>query len=56
MGFPAPSKLYFAAAALFLLAAAIDFPGRGFELKSAIGILMACGMVALALKARGGAV
>jgi len=56
MSFSAPSKLYFVAGALFLVAAAIGFSDRGLELKTAIGILLACAMVALGLKARKGRV
>ena len=51
MSFSAPSKLYFIAGVLFLLAAAIDFSDRGLELKTVIGLLLASGMVALGLKA-----
>jgi hypothetical protein len=51
MSFSAPSKLYFIAGVLFLLAAAIDFSDRGLELKTVTGLLLASGMVALGLKA-----
>jgi hypothetical protein len=52
MGFPAPSKLYFAAAALFLCVVAIGLSDSGFELRGAIGLSLAGFMVTLGLKAR----
>ena len=55
MGLAAQSKLYFVAALLFLIAAAIGFADRGIELKTAFGLVMAGVMVTLGLKARKGA-
>jgi len=52
VGFSAPSKLYFTAGALFLLAAAIEFPDRGLEPRTAFGLLMALMMIRLGVKAR----
>lgn len=52
MSLSAQSKLYFVAAALFLVAVAIGLSDRGFELKTALGLIMAGVMVALGLKAR----
>ena len=55
MGLAAQSKLYFVAALLFLVAAAIGFADRGIELKTVFGLVMAGVMVTLGLKARKGA-
>lgn len=52
MTFSAPSKLYFAAAALFIVAAAIGFFDAGVEVKTGAGLTMAGLMLALGLKAR----
>jgi hypothetical protein len=54
MGLSAPSKLYFAAALLFLSAVAIGLFASGFELKAIIGLAMTGLMVALGLKAHKG--
>jgi len=52
--FPAPSKLYFLAAALFVVVVGIGISESGPEPRSAIGLLMAALMVSLGLKARRG--
>ena len=52
MNLGAESKLYFIAAALFVLAAAIGWYDEGIELKTGLGLVMAGAMVALGLKAR----
>lgn len=52
MSLPAKSKLYFVAAALFLVAVALGLSDHGFELKSVLGLMMASVMVALGVKAR----
>ena len=52
MGFPAPSKLYFAAAALFLCVVAMGLIDSGFELRSIIGLAMAALMIALGVRLR----
>ena len=52
MGFSAPSKLWFAAAALFLVAVAIGLSEQGFELRSMLGLALAGVMVAFGFKAR----
>jgi hypothetical protein len=54
MSLSAQSKLYFVAAALFVIAAAIGISDHGVELKSILGLVMAGAMVALGLKARTG--
>ena len=54
MSLAAQSKLYFLAALLFLIAAAIGFADRGIELKTVLGLIMAGVMVMLGLKARKG--
>jgi hypothetical protein len=51
MGLSAPSKLYFAAALLFVATAAIGYWDTGLELKTGLGLIMACVMVRLGIKA-----
>ena len=55
MSLAAQSKLYFVAALLFVIAAAIGFADRGIELKTIFGLIMAGVMIMLGLKARKGA-
>jgi hypothetical protein len=55
MSLAAQSKLFFIAALLFLIAAAIGFASRGIELKTVFGLIMAGVMVTLGIKARKGA-
>jgi len=52
MSLNAPSKFYFIAAALFVIAAAIGFFDRGVELKTVAGLIMAAVMVTLGMRAR----
>lgn len=52
MSLAAQSKLFFIAALLFLIAAAIGFASRGIELKTVFGVIMAGAMVTLGIKAR----
>jgi len=52
MSLATQSKLYFVAAALFVIAVAIGFFDRGVELKTVAGLTMAGVMIALGLKAR----
>ena len=54
MGLSAPAKLYFVAALLFVVTAAIGFFDRGVEIKTGAGLLMAAAMAALGLKTRKG--
>ncbi|HEX8669946.1 MAG TPA: hypothetical protein VF727_16385 [Allosphingosinicella sp.] len=44
--------LFFVAAALFLLAAAIGFARRGFELKAGLGVAMAAVMLWFGIQQR----
>ena len=55
MSLAAQSKLFFVAALLFLIAAAIGFADRGIELKTVFGLIMAGTMITLGVKARKGA-
>lgn len=55
MSLAAQSKLFFIAALLFLVAAAIGFADRGIELKTVFGLIMAGALVTLGIKARKGA-
>ena len=52
MSLSAPSKLYLAAAGLFVGVVALGLYDRGFEPKAAIGLIMAGAMVRLGLRAR----
>lgn len=52
MGLSAPAKLFFIAAAMFVVVAAIGFIEGGIELKSIVGLVMAGALVTLGLKAR----
>jgi hypothetical protein len=52
MRLSAQSKLYFLAAALFLVAVVLALSDGGFELRAVLGLVMAGAMVALGLKAR----
>jgi len=54
MNLGAQSKLYFVAAMLFVVAAAIGFFDRGVEIKTVAGLIMASVMFALGVKARKG--
>jgi len=55
MSLATQSKLYFVAAALFIIAAAIGFLDRGIELKTIAGLVMAGVMITLGMRARKGA-
>ena len=54
MGLPAQSKLYFAAAALFLLTVALGVASAGFELRAVFGVAMAGALVRLGLRVGAG--